>query len=568
MRLTKIYKWLTIALVVATTVPATKVVTHAQNISAWTKESNGVVVENNYLMGYLKYRDPAGNVITRNYDNINLVVEKASYYDQEDRIGYFDKLFPHFSNNPKVTELQNITHGDNIYIRINAKGEINYINAYNEYLSRYGEVVRWDGNYIVLRTEDKREYSYKISTNTPITKAGSAYSLQKLQVGEWVRVLVSEKILGTGILQEDVLEIVVDANNRVVENIYRGTFLGIDKYKNQIDFKNSYLLSKLGWEKDVSVLSLSLSSNGFDAYYGGSSVNKEYLSRYLKNVDGYAYFVTETIMGKPRVVKVNIQTKSQQVLPTSMVIYSAPGVIKLKTGETLAISEDAIVVRNGRLISANNIQQGDYIQAVISGESKIVVANIVDKTSNDKLEIFRGRIKQIKDKSSFEVETFSILEDGTWYFYPEPRIFDISEETKFYNKDGFIEDGIDNFLGYGENSSIGDTFTVVAYGNQALMVSDVQYVTESAIGNIYKIEDNKIQIKDVYYLDKVTGKWLELSVKNTGSTIELLPNTVILKNGQIISIDKLEKGDSVRVMLKENIKTSNGIGIANILVVE
>lgn len=242
--------------------------------------------------------------------------------------------------------------------------------------------------------------------------------------------------------------------------------------------------------------------------------------------------------------------------------------MKLLSGETIYIAEDAIVVRDKRLVDGNSIMVGDTLQAVVTGENKLAVGNIMSEKTTGSLEVFRGRIKQIKERESFQFETFSLLQDNTWYYHPTPHTFSIDANTKFYTAEGIVEDGIEAFLDYGDKSEVSNVYTVVAIGDKAYMIIDMPYITESVKGQVYKAADGSIQIKDAYYYHKQQKKWVQYSKKNTGATINLQSNTVILKDGKVVPARSLEEGDIISAMVETNLKDSAGTVNGYIIIVE
>lgn len=522
-------------------------------------EDKGIVVENEPDLGYLVYRNADGRKITATYYSKQMRVEKQPYYEAGDRIGYIDELFPNFQFDARDTTVGNIKPGDNIYVQLDDQGAIKYISAYNDYITRYGKVQSWTmggqgAGELVLQDDIGRLYSYTISYDTPITKVGKNYTLGQLKTGEWIKVLVSQKILGEGIIVEDALEILVDADSRVISDVYAGELVSADAYKNSINMKSAQALGKNGWGPYKNVLTLKAEPRVLKSYFLGNPVSWDYISRTLSKAGGTVYAAVEDFRGKSSAVKFNFQSKMQRTLAASQVIYTSPGVIKLLSGETLYIAEDAIVVKDKRLVDYNSIQIGDVVQPVITGEQKVAVANILPAKTTGDLQIFRGRIKKIEDRQVFEVETFSMLEDNTWYFHPTPRTFSIGTYTKFYGKEGLIPNGIEGFLSYGKDSQVGEVYTVIAVGDEARAIVSIPYTKESIKGEVYAAEGENISIKDVYYYHTSQKKWLEYSRKNIGTKLGIGPSTIIIKDGKVIRPSSLEPGDELLVMLEESIK--------------
>lgn len=536
-------------------------------------EDRGIVVENYPELGYLSYKNSAGRVITCNYYADEIVVEKQPYYEVEDKIGYLDEIFPNFTYDPRDVEITNIQSGDSIYIRTNQEGIITYISAYNDYIMRYGKVASFNyntGETASLQLEDEKGnlYIYDIEMTTPVTKGGKTYGLSTIKAGDWVKVLVNQKILGQGIIDEEVLEIVVDNNTRQISNLYRGQVTSLDTYKKLLNIKNAQALGKNAWGAHKNLLSLSVEPKSLVAYRGGSRVSSDYIRRYLINADGYVYIAAENYKGKENVAKLNFQSNIQKTLEPSPVISISMSGVKLLSGETLSIGEDSIIVRDNRLVGANSIMVGDKLQAVVSGENQLAVGKVVNDQAVGSLQVYRGRVKKITDRESFQVETFSLLSGNTWYYHPTPQTFSIDIDTKFYNEEGLIANGIEEFLAYGEQSNVGDVYTIVAIGEKAYAINDMPYTTESVKGTVYSVEEDTIKIKDVYYYDKTKKNWRQYSNKNVGGEIKILPNTLILKNGKVVPASKLEVGDTISGMIATNFKEAKGTVDGYIITVE
>ena len=325
-----------------------------------------------------------------------------------------------------------------------------------------------------------------------------------------------------------------------------------------VNLKSTQQLGKAGWGPYSSLTRIAVDENKTKAYYIGNQISFDYINRYMRNAEGYAYVATENYKGKESAVKLNFQSKSQTTLEPSMVVYTSGNMIRLLSGQTIYIAEDAIIVRDKRLVDGNSIMVGDTIQAVVTGENKLAVGNIVNKEMTNSLEIYRGRIDKIDDREEFKVETFSLLQGTTWYYHPTPHTFAIDDTTKFYNKEGYVAGGLEAFIDYGEDSLVNKVFTIVAEGGQAKIITDSFYSTEAVKGEVYKVDGDAVSIKDVYYYDGSKKIWREYSRKNTGAEIKIEGNTTIIKDGEVIPARMLEPGDKVSVITDVSLKSANG----------
>ena len=536
-------------------------------------EDRGIVVENSPELGYLVYKNNKGQVITRNYYSGEVTVEKQPYYEEEDRIGYLDELFPNFDFDPRDTEMSQIKEGDCIYIRMNAEGYITYISAYNDYLMRYGKIIsfNYEGENTSIQLQDEKGavHYYEVAQNTPVTKGKKSQALSSIKNGQWAKLLVSQKILGEGIVDEEVLEIVLDNDTRMISNVYRGQITSLDSFKKQLNIKNVQSLGKVAWSNYGSLKGLGIDPKTAEIYQNGNRVSADYLKRYMVNADGYVYVAAENYKGKENAVKLNLQGAYQATLPTTKVIASTLTSVKLLSGEELGVTNETILIRDNRLVDMNSIMVGDAIQAVVAAGDKLAVGFVSSEpVEKGSLSVYRGRIKKVTGGESFQVETFSMLEDNKWYYYPTPQTFTIDATTKFYNTSGIVEGGVNNFISYGQESNVGNVYTIIASGEHAYLVSDMPYVTESIKGQVYKASSGSIDLKDVYYFNTKTKKWVEYSKKNVGATVNIVQNSVIIKNGKIIPASSLEEGDELRVMVDANLKTATGNITGYILVVE
>jgi hypothetical protein len=529
------------------------------------QEDRGIVVENEPMLGYLTYRNASGRTITANYYSAQMTVEKQPYYEQEDRIGYIDELFPSFSYDPRDTTISQIKPGDNIYLHLDKDQNITYISAYNDYVVRYGKVqsLNLGGQNIgtlTLLDDYGRVYTYGVALDVAISKRGTNYSLAQLKNGEWVKLLVAQKILGEGIVEEELVEITVDADTRVISDIYVGTLIGANVYNGTLSLRDGQTLAKAGWGPYNDLVNLSADSRTVEAYVSGNRTSWDYMVRNLSRGGGVVYAAIEQFMGKTSAVKLNFQSQMQRTLPASQVIYSTPGTIRLLSGETLHLAADSIVVKDKRLVDASSIMVGDMVQAVVTGVEKVAVANILPAQTTGSLQIFRGRIKRIATRQTFEVETFSLLEEHLWYFHPSPRTFSLGSYTRFFTEEGLVPKGIEDFLSYGVDSKVDDVYTIIAIGDEARYVVDMPYTRESVTGEVYAVASDAVKIKDVYYYHQNQKRWVQHSRANYGVDLSIAPNTLVIKNGEVIPASKLEVGDKLTVMTKENLRD---VAIAN-----
>lgn len=523
----------------------------AQN--AAIREEIGLVIENNPDLGYLVYVNNNGQEITRNYYKNQVRFEKQSYYEVEDLIGYINQMFPSFEFDPRETKAEQIQAGDYIYMHLTADGFISHVSASTNHIVRYGKVIQFspggmDLSTIVVEDEQGQIFHLDIHNQVAVSKAGIPINISQIQEGDWVKILVSQGNIGPGNVVEAVKEIVVDRGSRHISNIYRGQITHIDPYASNLYLQNTQAMNKNGWGPYTDIKTLSVDPRNSKSYHMGNQVSWDYVGRYLKHQAGYVYIAMEQYYGSERAIKLDFESMHQRTLAADTIISAQPGLITMMNGETIHVSSDTIIRRNGRLVDPYSIMPSDYAQVVVSGENKAAVIDITQRPSRGTLQVFRGRIKQIKDNETFEVETFSLLEDTLWMYHPIPRTFTIDHRTKFYDESGIIENGLEEFIGYGEDSQIDEVYTAIVEGDFAKEVIKMPYTRYPIRGEVYQAAANEIMIKNTYFYNLERKQWEIKSRKDSSQSISIADNVVVMKNGEIISPNSIKLGDKLKVM--------------------
>ena len=520
-------------------------------------EERGLVIANEPSLGYLTYVNHEGQTLTRNYYKNQVRVEKPAHYEREDLIGYINQMFPSFEYDPRATTAEHVQPGDYIYMHLTKDNIITQISASTNHIARYGKVKQFipggmGMSTMVIEDEQGQIFHQQVSSQVPVSKAGIPVTVSQIQEGDWVKVLISQGTIAPGNTVEYVREIVVDRGSRDISNIYRGQITHIDSYQNNLFLQNTQPMQKNGWGPYKDIKELAIKPGSVQSYHMGNLVSWDYVTRYLKHQAGYVYIAMEEYYGSERAVKMDFQSVHQKTLPATTIISAQPGLIKLMSGEEIKVSSDAIIRRNGRLVDPYSIMPSDYAQVVVTAENKAAVIDITDMPTRGNLQVFRGRIKQIQDRETFEVETFSLLADTLWMYHPIPRTFTIDKRTKFYDESGMVSNGIEEFIGYGEDSQIEEVYTAIVEGDYAQAVIKMPYTRYSVRGEIYESSENEIKIKDTYIYHLERKRWEVKGRKDNTQNITLTENTAVMKNGKLISPNSLVAGDRIRIMTSSN----------------
>ena len=158
-----------------------------------------------------------------------------------------------------------------------------------------------------------------------------------------------------------------------------------------------------------------------------------------------------------------------------------------------------------------------------------------------------------------------------WDYANTPKTFKLVSSTRILDSNGVV--GQRNFSDNGTNSSSGQSVYVLSSGVNADLISTVSYGVYNVQGVINNITGMTIGSTGAV-LQEPTG----FSIQNTSTydldnfvwvdsndmTLNILKNSIILKNNKIAKPSDLKKGDKVRVIRKDGSAT----GDAYIIMVE
>lgn len=527
---------------------------------AVSSEISGIVKENNTSFSYITIIDWNGNEITKSYSKSQVVVEKQNFYDESDEIGYIDEMFPDYEFDDRDSDVEWVEAGDIVHMKIDPtnKDYVTNISAKTNYVVKYGTVrdISYkgaDGANVMITYDDQSIGSFALSTDIPILKSGKNVGLMNLLPGDVVRMLVNQAVIEPGTVKETVKEMVVDEYGNQVANVYKGQMGTINKSQRKVSLFDIYQLSNIGWTNHEAAKSLDISASGIEYYHDGKQISLDYAERYLVQDTIEAYIVTSEYYGDEKIEKITFRDGRDSVLAPSNVTYSN-GLDKLTLltqSGSISMDQGTIVIKNGKIVQVGNIFSPDYAQVILNGNGKAAIVNIEPEPNNDAVSVFRGRIKSIKEGESFQVESHAVLMDMKWVYSPIPRIFNIDHHTQIIGDNGPMT--LDEFIDYSETSQVDEVFTILAEGTNANYIVKNPYAQEGVKGQIYELENDSLMIKDAVVYSKTNNKWSTLSLKNNYAEVNLLDNSLIIKNNKVIDADELEIGDQIRVMTTEDL---------------
>lgn len=516
-------------------------------------EERGIVVENNPNFGYMVVYTNSGAKKTYNYDTGSLItVKKLEDYQTEDSVGYIDQVFKSGNYNPVNSTIDKIEAGDIVSIRPKKddKTYIESIFASTNYTTKYGQILSFtdSGEIITMLVsfDNGTQSQYQMPSHTVITKEGKMSNTAEMKVGDYAKLLVNTAIISPGHVIETVKEVALEGNATHITKIVKGQVAGVDNIQGTMQVQNAQVLQKTGWLNYKQIDTYALKDKNIEIFYKGNRIDLDYANKYLKRGNNEAYIALENSYSGEKVKRISIYDGRDTFIPADTIVSANNGTFMLANNyQNITTDNGTIVVKNGRLVSPQNISAHDYGQVSLNGGNHAGVVNIINKADTSGIMVSRGRIQSVDDGKTFTVQSMVTLTDGSWVITPIERTFNIDNHTLFLDSSG-AQRSIDTFLDYTADSVYGQVFNIVSNGTTASYVIEAPYSKQTARGTVYKVEGDNIFLKDAQYLNQNNNTWKVVSRENNTIQLTTVPNTIIIKDNQKVPASKVQIGDQVQ----------------------
>lgn len=520
--------------------------------------SAGIVEENNPQLGYLSMYSVDGSGSTP------LELSSLRIYN------YSDPNSVEVYKNHEPAELEDIEPGDTVFVRIDGTGTVTSISSVDNYSVRYGKVISKKINTITVQT-DKGVLQFN-TDGANVIKDGKLAKLSQLKDGDRVKLLINEAPNLTRLK-----EITVEAGDKLVANIYKGSFKSYNALSDQILMSDPWVLRKGTWVKDEAEALKTLKvGEDFAAYFGGNTQPMKNLNEYLKGL--VVYLVSEKDYGDNENVVMANFTNDLEVPYNDKVYTAGSNKFTLQQAQTsISYNNGTIVVKDGRLVPGSSVSPEDYTYVVANrdNENGTLVAGVVaieKRAGTDGLQLYRGRISGIDEYKSVTLQSYSKLNGVNWDFANTPITFTLNSSTRVTDTDGIVGQG--DFNTYeGAGTFKNRTIYVLSDGTNAVEISTAPYGSINITGTVIVAsggtndeqgnpvtQPTALELRNCKYYNNSTK--IYTSMKD--SKFNLLANSIVIRNNTRIQPSELKKGDRVRVLKKDTAVT----GDAYIVIVE
>lgn len=542
-------------------------------------EVRGIVVENNPAFGYLTLWTSAGGTpATFFYNQNDMRVLREGFYQTSGGPGYIAQMFPYFMFHPTAAHIADLMPGDIVFIRLDENNPtlITSISAAANYVSRFGVVrqvnVAGGVTGILMQMENGTTSWFDIGPNIMVTTMGRPANAGQIQVGDSLRILVNQAVIAQGHTIESVLEVAIQAHGQNVSTILTGHLAGINSLQSQLMLQNSRPLTGLGWGAHQQIEPLNLvRQNNVEFFHEGNRITLDHANRFLARSELDTYIAMDSSPFGDTIARITFRNGRDELLNPDTVISTngAGGFIIPSISGTINTDSGTIVRRNGRLVTGTDIMVNDLVRVSLNGGNNAAVVDIIERPAFAAVGIARARILSVSEGRSFRVQSMSTLQGTDWMFTPIEREFTIGPNTLFLNEDGFVDPA--TFMGFTDESVINEVFTVVYDGAFATHVIDAPFGNRSVRGRVFGADGDTIRITDAQYLDnsptQPTFLWRNISHIDPTMNIATFPNTIIVRNNQIVQPRDLQNGDRIRVLTHNLPTMASGVTVPGYIIV-
>ncbi|ACL74675.1 S-layer homology domain-containing protein [Ruminiclostridium cellulolyticum] len=520
----------------------------------------GIVEENNPQLGYITLYNEDGTGKTP------LALSKIRTYN------YADPNDIKAYKNHVEARLDDIEAGDTVFIRVDSNNLVTSVSGVDNYTVRYGKIISKKLSSIIVEA-DKKQQTYNID-RANVIKDGKLVKYSQLKDGDSVKLLINEAPNMT-VLKE----ITVEGGDKLVSNVYKGTFDYYNSISNTIFMNDPWTLRNGQWVKETNGSKVIELGNGFTAYFDGQK-------RALKDLtllkDNTVYIASEKDYGNDELAVVASFTDStdKEVPYDDKVYITATNRFVLeKNFVNITYNPGTIVIKDGRLVQGSSVSTDDYAYVMAnrdnSGSNSTIVAGVVSieqRPGTEAVQLYRGRISSIDEYKTVTLESYSRLNGTNWVYANTPMTFNLSSNTRITDTDGIVGQG-DFTDEKTQGTFSGRTVYILGDGTDAVEIStapfgnfNIQGIVSNTVGGTVAEDGTVIQepqsiiLKNCRYYNTSAHLW----VSKGDSNFNILTNSLILKNNKKINPSDLKKGDSIRVLKKDNAV----IGDAYIVIVE
>lgn len=380
-------------------------------------------LNNNELSVKILYADPLGKVlkVADEFDNkqyLDMTEDTEVYINGEqqgiDAIG-FDQ-----------DAALKVAGGKVLEVRIFTDMEPEDENRTETFTGRIRDV---SGDRIIVSPDEapEKEAGYRLDNMTAVFKKGAAVDKTVLRQGDRIKFLVNPE------KDNYVSRIEVQTQGAMVSKIYKGDIVDVLPATGEIILKNTYNYGYYDWQFRGNYLKYPISREAV-LYRGNERLDVNQLKNYIgKSI----YAVSRDNYGTEELMQIAMKEGYEDTAyKTIDSIKWTEKQLTLSNGKLLNYTDGTIVIRDGRLLDANDLDSdvGAFIvqNKTSSGVDAASIVSLESFNAFANYRISKGYINGIGE-DYFTIDNAFVLTNNSWGNVGQ-QLFRLSDETAIYEK--------------------------------------------------------------------------------------------------------------------------------------
>jgi hypothetical protein len=411
-----------------------------------------------------------------------------------------------------------------------------------------------NGMFITVKPDYLSEQDYYINRNTRFLKNNTVSDLNMLYEGDRVKMKFPTATTST------IYELEIMNAGVLVENIYKATLKSADAYRNTFTVSNAQPFEN--WMFGASVnnaLATFTFTNETSIYAGNMKIKKEEFRNY---VNKEFYFATIKQFGKEIVKKIVILQENERTYYDHFKsINTNYNLLTLNTVGNIYYHGGSILIRNGRLVEPTTLTSYGTAFLITDGVTRGNYAHVVNVTNDGFMapnlanhDLYFGELSFVDtDNYLLELNNAVRLEQNYWKSVDDQIIAFSNGTSANLNYNSQVIKLIPN-MDLWEYETLYGYFYVKNGHVQALHLLDpsqekTSQVLTGTVASVSSSSPTFIQVKNVSQW--LNGGWAEaLALENVN-----LAQTLILKNGKVITASQIKASDRVVLLTTNSLET-------------
>lgn len=429
---------------------------------------------------------------------------------------------------------------------------------------RTGTVANIDRDQIKIIVPTGREEVYFTSPATVVLKNKQASSMNKLYVGDRVKLYFDD--INTSYISR----IEIEGDSILIKDLYRGKMTIVDKLQDVIVLENVEVFRNGSWKSLAK--SLKLPYNGdMPIYIGGQKIDNKNLQYYRGRT---VYMAVKDFFGKEKIEKMVVKSQYENTFSEKIdEINWFSSQMELANNKNINFNEGTMVIKSGRLVDIYSLNPGSDGLIVADGLGSDLTANVIyvynEDINNSNIGqdyLYAGRLNTILEDRVY-LKDFFILDKNKWESFSEEKELYYDDDTFIYDLENGKEVSPKEFFSskysvdennrrntsrdwYGYIYTNGDRISAI-YMKKSLDSLLGQRVTIGIVES-KPVEDQLMSwvlvLRDSKDWSNLYGQWM---AKNSSINI-YLREALVIKNGKRISLEDIKVGDRLYLVRDDN----------------